>query len=119
MDIGVLEDEGNWVHSDQLVAMMEDLRLEALGQVPQQGLCTPYPARLLMDALLGAVLFGGHLPPLRLSCMRTLQVRTTDHNKLCLQGTELHLKLPALCRCPLPPSVWTPTALTRTARATG
>lgn len=79
MDIGVLEDEGTWVQSDQLVALMEELRLAALQDLPEQGLCTPYSARLLMDALLGAVLFGGYLPPIRLAAVRTLQVRTTDY----------------------------------------
>ena len=76
MDIGILEDEGKWMHSHQLVALMEDLRLQALEAVPVQGPCSPYSARLLMDALLGAVLFGGHIPPLRLCAVRTLQVRS-------------------------------------------
>jgi hypothetical protein len=64
------------MQSDQMVALMESLRLQALEAVPEQGSCTPYSARLLMDALLGSVMYGGYLPPVRLSVLRTLQVRS-------------------------------------------
>lgn len=74
MDIGILEDEGKWMSSDQMVALMDTLRLQALEAIPDQGPCTPYSARLLMDALLGSVMYGGFLPPIRLSVVRTLQV---------------------------------------------
>ena len=63
------------MHADKVVKMVEGLRLEALAEMPKEGNAplSEYSARLLHNAALGNTMFG-HIPPPRLSCLRTLQV---------------------------------------------
>lgn len=71
-DIGILEDEGAWLRADQVVAMFEKLRVGALAGMAVDGDGRDYALRVLHDACLSSSMFG-MLPPVRLSCLRTLQ----------------------------------------------
>ena len=70
-----MEEEGEWLPSPELVALLDNLRVTVLQGVPQAAgeLCNFSSARLLYDACLSSFMFG-YLPPLRLACLRTLQV---------------------------------------------
>ena len=74
-DIAALEEEGKWLPAEELVVVLDKFRLEAMRHVPlDEGVClSQYAARLVHDAALSATMFG-HIPPPRLSCIRTLQV---------------------------------------------
>lgn len=74
-DIGVMEASGQWMSADGVCTILEDLRVEALDEMPEDwhAPLSEYAARLLHDAALGNAMFG-HTPPPRLSCLRTMQV---------------------------------------------
>ena len=67
-----LEQEDRWMPAEEVVVLLDSFRLEVLSRVPQEGLCNPHTARLLHDAVLSSCMFG-YLPPIRLSCIRSLQ----------------------------------------------
>lgn len=74
-----LEEVGEWLPSPDVVAMLENLRQTALQGVPPmpEEVCTQSIARLLHDACLSSCMFG-YLPPLRLACLRTLQLPAVE-----------------------------------------
>ena len=104
-----LEEEGAWLPPAELVALFEELKVLALQAVPAQGeQCSLGGARLLHDACLTSCMCG-YLPPIRLTCIRSLQVPSADggcldnecHLSRCKgnriavrQGGELWLELP-------------------------
>lgn len=59
--------------ADQVVALFEKLRVGALAGMAVDGDGREYALRVLHDACLSSCMFG-MLPPIRLSCLRTLQV---------------------------------------------
>ena len=73
-DIAVLERDGKWLPADELVVLLDKLRLEALASVPSDKSVrlSAYTARHVHDAALSSVMFG-FIPCPRLSCVRTLQ----------------------------------------------
>lgn len=77
-DIGQLEADGAWVDAKTVVTVLEAFRVEALKALPQFGDLPPYTARLLHDACLTNTLFG-YLPPVRVACIRRLQVPSASH----------------------------------------
>lgn len=103
-----LEQEGAWLHSPDVVALFEQLRVAALQAVPAPGeLCTLAGARLLHDACMTSCMCG-YLPPLRLTCIRSLQVPMQQQgcldqecrvsrckgNRIAVRGQEFWLELP-------------------------
>ena len=74
-DVGLLVASKQWMDAAELAVFVERFRLEILALLPanlEVPLCE-YTARQLHDATLANTLYG-HIPPLRLSCVRTLQV---------------------------------------------
>ena len=104
-----LEEEGAWLAPPELVSLFEGLRRAALQAVAgTEGLCSLAAARLLHDACMTSCMFG-YLPPIRLICIRSMQVPTQDvcldleckgsrgckGNRLTVrQGGQLWLELP-------------------------
>ena len=104
-----LEEEGAWMAPPELVSLFERLRVAALQALPAPGqMCTINGARLLHDACMTSCMFG-YLPPIRLFCIRSMQVPTQDTclkmecggsrgckgNRLAVrQGGQLWLDLP-------------------------
>ena len=68
-----LEEEDAWLPAHEMVALLDQYRLQVLSRVPKEGLCNPHTARLLHDAALSSCMFG-YLPPIRLSCLRSLVI---------------------------------------------
>ena len=97
-----------WLHLS-LCLSLRDLRVAALQALPAPGqMCTINGARLLHDACMTSCMFG-YLPPIRLFCIRSMQVPTQDTclkvecggsrgckgNRLAVrQGGQLWLDLP-------------------------
>ena len=73
-DIAVLEKNNQWMAADELVVLLDKLRVDALAQLPadRKEVLSAYVARQIHEAALSSCLFG-HLPPMRLSCIRSLQ----------------------------------------------
>ena len=73
-DIAVLEKNNQWMPADELVVLLDKLRVDALAQLPadRSEVLSAYVARQIHEAALSSCLFG-HLPPMRLSCIRSLQ----------------------------------------------
>jgi len=71
-DPGVLEEEGAWLPAEDVLALFEDLRLKALHMCKADEL-NPVQARALHDACLANCMLG-YLPPIRLACLRSLQL---------------------------------------------
>ena len=72
-DIGQMEEDGTWLSASELVALLEGFRVEALKAVADVECLSEYGASMLHDAALSSTLFG-YMPPVRLSCLRSLQV---------------------------------------------
>lgn len=74
-----LEEQGGWKGAPEIVSLLDNLRHTALRGVlnMDEDLCTPASAMILYDACLSNFMFG-HLPPLRLSCLRTMQLPYTE-----------------------------------------
>ena len=68
-----LQEQGAWMPTPQLVAMLENLRVVALEGVPAEAgeLCTQGAARVLHDAAMTSCMYG-YLPPVRLASLRHL-----------------------------------------------
>lgn len=75
-DVGELESSGAWCDAKTIVTVLERFRLEALKALPAFGEYNSYVARLLHDACLVNTMFG-YLPPIRVSCIRKLQLPST------------------------------------------
>lgn len=72
-DIGAMLEAGKWIEAGQMVALIHKFSKGVLETIPPIGPCSPAIARKLHDACLVSCMFG-HLPPLRLVCLRTMQV---------------------------------------------
>ena len=72
-DMGSLMAADKWVDAASLVAMIDEFARAAVAKAPARGECIHFAARDLHDACLVSCMFG-HLPPVRLVCLRTLQV---------------------------------------------
>lgn len=75
-DVVELQAQGAWLDAKTIVTVLERFRLEALEALPAFGQYTPFVARLLHDACLTNTMFG-YLPPVRVSCLRKLQLPST------------------------------------------
>ena len=73
VDIGGLQATNQWMEALQLVGMIDTYCKATLGDMPSRGECDFKQARPLHDACLLSTCFG-HLPPIRLMCVRSIQV---------------------------------------------
>ena len=97
-DIGQLEEDGAWVDARTVVTVLEAFRVEVIKDLPEFEDLSQYTARLLHDVCLTNTLFG-YLPPVRVACIRKLQM--PGSNQGCLdpdchtpgcQGNRLELR---------------------------
>jgi len=86
-DIGQLQEDGGWMNADQVVAMFEKLRQGALAGMSVEGGGRMHACMTLHDACLASCMFG-YLPPVRLSCLRSLQMpgQETCLHKDCINS---------------------------------
>lgn len=82
-DVGQLEADGAWMDARTIVTALESFRLQVLRQLPEYGDYSLSTARLLHDACLVNTLFG-YLPPVRVACIRHLQLPSATVG--CLDG---------------------------------
>lgn len=80
-DVADLEADGAWCDAKTVVTVLEAFRIEALKLLPEFGDLPAYTARLLHDACLTNTLFG-YLPPVRVACIRKLQVPSASQSCL-------------------------------------
>ena len=76
-DVAQLEEEGAWVDAGTVVRVLESFRLKVLSTLPSFGDCNPTQAKQLHDACLANTMFG-YLPPVRVSCLRRLQMPSSN-----------------------------------------
>ena len=83
-DVAQLELDGAWTDAKTVVSVFESFRVQVLKELPEFGALSPYLARLLHDACLVNTLFSlfSYLPPIRVSCVRKLQLPCTQHSCL-------------------------------------
>ena len=72
-DIGQLEADGAWMDAKTIVVALEAFRVAVIRELPDFGDLSSYSARLLHDACLANTMFG-YLPPVRIACLRRLQL---------------------------------------------
>lgn len=104
-DVGQLEEDGAWMDARTIVTALESFRLETLRELPEYGEYSLYTARLLHDACLVNTLFG-YLPPVRVACIRHLQLPSTTDGCLdpdcripACRGNRLEFKPDGLYMC--------------------
>ena len=96
-DIGDMLESGKWVAADELVRIIHDYASSTVARIPLDGPCDFPLARTLHDACLTSCMFS-HLPPVRLICLRTLQLPTaigcltSDCSRAGCQGNRLVLR---------------------------
>ena len=110
-DIAVLEKNKQWIPADELVVLLDKVKQDALAQLPSDRgeVLSPYVARQMHEAALSSFMFG-HIPPVRLSCIRSLQCpwfkscvhrdclgtvgnKDCNGNRLELRGRDLYVIL--------------------------
>lgn len=72
-DVGNLQAANRWIDAPELVALIQSYTNSVMAKLPSRGAYSYLQARDLHDICLLACMFG-HLPPIRLVCLRTLQV---------------------------------------------
>lgn len=72
-DVQQLEADGAWADARAIVVVLDAFRREVLRGLPEFGDLSVYAARLLHDACLVNTMFG-YLPPVRIACLRKLQI---------------------------------------------
>ena len=97
-----LADIGKWMSAATVVHLIDKAEQQAEAQMQQQGV-TVETSRDMHDAALAAMTFS-HLPPIRLSCIRSLVVPTyagpclhDDCKKPSCEGNRLSVIAGLLC----------------------
>lgn len=88
-DIGMLQEQGKWVHARQYLQLVEQAKQLAMQHITNmgEGAVTMGAARAVHDAALLSCMLG-HLPPVRIYVLRTSV--TPDYEGKCLEEGCVH-----------------------------